>query len=457
MPYIFEEDQQDLVITWVDQEGVQAQINMQDLSENYSSIRLYNVDYQDSSILDQLLCRSQYLEFNGSKIHLSSFKGNWGKILFNSCACTGDFQSQCIISYLQIQNCSIQLQQLFYLHDLNTLMLYYDQNCCFDLDSNKITNIVCKFKSLSIQDQRIDLKYLKGIWDCVYLTNCTFNNELQPNGLITNSMFIQQTDVNSLNAFQYLICNQLNVQANSEKDNQIFKANLNKPKEEENLFKQFNYQQKFGFKIHLKDYVCDLKDMGEFWDTVCFENCQLIGQLSQNQKIQSNQMSMNIKINEQSKYEFDFTPLHNSKMNLEIELENIDMDLSQLKFCTPELLYLKNMRIDLQQMQNIKWNQIIFTNCNLAISDNLNANPIQTNKVKIFKMNQQNFNMFQCDKISVSSCEIKALPESKNVNLHTSLLNLTQLSGQTEQLILTNCTYKKFSLLLQWWALEMLF
>ncbi|CAL6069637.1 Hypothetical_protein [Hexamita inflata] len=442
MPYLFEEDQEDLIITWTDQEDVQTQINMQDLSESYSSIRLHNVDYKDNSMLDQLLCRSQYLEFYDSKIHLPSFKGNWGKIQLNDCACTGDFQ-QCSISYLQISNCSIKLDQLLQLHDSNTLMLYYDQNCCFDLDSNKITNINCKFKSLSIQNQIIDLKYLNGIWDCVYLTNCTYNNELQPNALITNSMYIQQTNVYSLNAFKYLICNQISVQATSENLNSIFKANLkhlNKP--EENLFK-INNQGKFWFKIHLTNCICDLNSLGEFWDTVCFENCQLMGEFNQ-----CNNLNMNIKINEQSKYEFDFTPLHNIKINLELELENVDMDLSQLKLCAPALIYLKNMRIDLQQMQNIKWNQIIFTNCNLANSDNLNANPILTNKVKLFKVNQQNFNMFQCDKISVSSCEIKALPESKNVNLHTSSLNLTQLSDQIEQLILTNCTYKKFSLLL---------
>ncbi|CAL5971379.1 Hypothetical_protein [Hexamita inflata] len=420
-----------------------TQINIHDLSENYSNIRLRNVIYQDNhSILNQLLCRSRYLEFDDSKIYLSLLSGNWVKILLNNCTCTGKIQQQCIIWDLQIQNCSVQLDQLFQLPELNTLRLYYDKSCRFDLCNCNNINIKSKIKSLSIQDQTINLKNLDGIWDCVYLTNCTYVNELQPNALISNSIFIQQTDINSLNAFQNVKCNQLSVQARSLHNDQIFKANLNKP--EKNLLKQF-YQHKFGFKIHLTDYICDLNAISWFWDTVCFENCQLIGEFNQNFNQQS---KINIKINEQSKYEFDFTPLHNGKINLELELENVDIDLSLLKFCIPELIYLKNMRTDLKQMQNIKWNQIIFSNCLFANSNNLNANPIQTNQVKIFKMNQQNFNIFKCNKISISSCEIKALPESKNVNLHTSLINLTQLSSQTEQLILTNCTYKKFSLLL---------
>ncbi|CAL6069677.1 Hypothetical_protein [Hexamita inflata] len=425
MPYVFKECEESLEVTY--NERINKQSDEQQLScQYYTDITFVDITFDNCQIAKEVISKTRNLYFHNCSVNLAQLQGKWITLKFYKCICVNDFQPLCDISNLIVECSQFRIKQLNSIQLVNLNIYYNQQN---NIDFSQKSKINCSNKSLSLTELTIDLNQFSGQWEKLYICNCAYIGELQINSLNVSSIKIETEDTNHLDMFNNINCETLAIHALSNIQNNIFLF--------ENLFADCNKERKRDLQITLNNYKCNLNHISGNWSNITFYNCYLF----QNQSMKLD-TQIKVTINQQSKFDFDFKALQGIQ-NLIVEIEDHDMDFSDLVCCKPSNVVLKNLKIDLQQLYGT-WNQLIFSNCKFK-----NANISQqiiAAQIKFIEPDLSDFRSFQSDKVQIINANVNSLSDSKSVSLDSCAIYLQQNSS-AQYLILSKCKLFRFSLI----------
>ncbi|CAL6005258.1 Hypothetical_protein [Hexamita inflata] len=430
MPFIFEVNENKLLINWTDEILAQT-VQMQDFKDQYYSIIIKGQNYQEFENYE-FLSQSKYLEISGCSVNLSNIKGRIKTFCLDNCKCTNDFTSECQIKSqiqtLSIKDSNVQVQQLRQLKQL----VYFDvsiQSSEYVFDFINCYMLNCQL-TLTLTDQYFNLSQLNGKWLQFFFTNCIFTGEVDST-LKVHSVSLKiskESNINNIKHLQNLECDKFEVYNSSQNSDHVFDVST------------YTDGKKKVMEVYLRQCVLDLSSIQGSWDIMKLINCSVVGNLN----FKSNTKFIEIQIDDECKMDFGKFCGKNTVKNITLNNhQQYNFDLELIQKCQPKELTLQNYNLDLTKIIG-KWEDLAIISCQFtkySAPNSIQASQIQYNNNQYI----QSLNCFQSTNFNIHRLQYS--PFTTNLTIIQTPVNITEKNQTIQYLSLLDVKYVKFSVI----------
>ncbi|CAL6081411.1 Lipocalin_family conserved site [Hexamita inflata] len=434
MPFVVIVNEAYLDIEWSENKDVQ-ELNIQNIHESYTSINIVGCSPEQQFLYCEILNRTQSLRVSEATIDLSQIKGRINNFTIDCCNCIQDFTSECIISYLNLQDSQIQVSQLL-LAQINQLEVQMSTYSKFDYYNCYQLN--CQLHYLVLSSQKIELNKLRGTWSSVNFSYCTFTERVDNKEFKASTIELVTTETilkNNFECLENMECNQFYMLVQGAEDNyQIINLSL---KNENN--------QKHNLSANLYNSICDLNTIQTTWKNLSFNNCLLKGD-SKTYGSKFSKSVIDLKIDGQYKAT-DFSALCGIETSLDISMIGVQANFKQINMCKPRLLKVNGCDIQLGELVG-NWHSLYLSACTFQNSNVCSPLSIIADKIVIKSFDYNYCQYFDTKSLTISKTLITgALPNISQLQIRDSTVNISDVNSTITHLTVSDSQLLKFSVL----------